>query len=45
LEEAEALKEQIAAECECAELISTEFTPVMGYACGTGTVGLAYYAD
>ncbi len=44
-EEAERLKERIAAEFNCAELWITEFSPVMGYATGTGTLGFAYYAD
>jgi DegV family protein with EDD domain len=42
-EEAEKLKERVASEFNCAELWITELTPVMGYACGTGTVGLAFY--
>jgi DegV family protein with EDD domain len=42
-EEAEKLKERIAAEFNCAELWIIEMTPVMGYACGTGTVGIAFY--
>lgn len=44
-EEAELLKEQVAAEFNCSELFITEFSPVMGYATGTGTLGLAFYAD
>ena len=42
-EEAEKLKERVAQEFNCAELWTTEMTPVMGYACGTGTVGMAFY--
>ena len=42
-DEAESLKERIESEFNCAELWVTEFTPVMGYACGTGTVGFAFY--
>jgi DegV family protein with EDD domain len=45
LEEAEKLKERVAAEFKCAELWLTEFSPLMGYACGTGTLGLAFYAE
>ncbi len=45
LEEAERLKARVAAEFECAELWLTEFSPLMGYACGTGTLGLAFYAE
>ena len=44
-EEAEILKERVAAEFNCAELWLTEFSPVMGYATGTGTLGFAYYCD
>ncbi len=43
LDEAEKLKERVASEFNCAELWVTEFSPVMGYACGTGLLGLAYY--
>ena len=43
LEEAERLKERVAAEFNCVELWLGEFSPVMGYACGTGTVGVAFY--
>jgi len=45
LEEAEKLKEQIASEFNCAELWITEFSPLMGYACGTGTLAIAFYSD
>jgi fatty acid-binding protein DegV len=45
LEEAEKLREQVAAAFDCAELWLTEFSPVMGYACGTGTVGVAFYPE
>ncbi|MFC2012690.1 DegV family protein [Chloroflexota bacterium] len=44
-EEAEKLKERIRAEFNCAELWISEFSPVMGYACGTGTLALAFYAE
>jgi DegV family protein with EDD domain len=44
-EEAEKLKERVAAEFNCAELWITEFSPVMGYATGTGTLGLAFYYE
>ena len=42
-DEAEKLRERIESEFNCAELWITEMTPVMGYACGTGTVGFAFY--
>jgi len=44
-EEAERLKERVSAEFNCAELCLTEFSPVMGYATGTGTLGFAFYSD
>ena len=44
-EEAEKLKAQVSAEFNCVELWLAEFSPVMGYACGTGTVGLAFYPE
>jgi len=45
LEEAERLKERVASEFNCVELWLTEFSPVMGYATGTGTLGFAFYCD
>ena len=45
LDEAERLKEQVASEFNCVELWLAEFSPVMGYACGTGSVGLAFYTE
>jgi len=44
-DEAEDLKARIEKEFNCAELWIAEFTPVMGYATGTGTLALAYYKD
>ncbi len=44
-EEAEKLRERIASEFQCAELWVSELTPVMGYATGTGTLALGFYAD
>ena len=44
-EEAERLKERVSNEFNCAELWLTEFSPLMGYACGTGTLGLAFYSE
>jgi len=44
LDEAGRLKERVSSEFNCAELWITEFSPVMGYACGVGTVGLAFYS-
>lgn len=44
-DEADSLKERITAEFNCVEIFVTEFTPVMGYATGTGTLGFAFYQD
>ena len=44
-DEAEMLKERISSEFDCTELWVTEFSPVMGYATGTGTLGFAFYKD
>jgi len=44
-DDAEMLKDRISPEFNCAELWVTEFSPVMGYATGTGTLGLAFYKD
>ena len=44
-EEAEKLKERVSSEFNCVELWLTEFSPLMGYACGTGTLGLAFYSS
>ena len=44
-DEAERLKERVETEFNCAELWLGEFSPVMGYACGTGTIGLAFYSE
>ncbi len=42
-DEAEQLKERVSSEFNCAELWVTEFSPIMGYATGTGTLGFAFY--
>jgi fatty acid-binding protein DegV len=44
-EEAEKLKQRVSSEFVCTELFITELSPVMGYATGTGTLGLAFYKD
>jgi DegV family protein with EDD domain len=44
-ENAIALKNRVGNEFNCTELWLTEFSPLMGYACGTGTLGLAFYPD
>ena len=45
LEEAEKLKQQVTDGFNCTEIWISEFSPIMGYACGTGTLGLAFYTD
>ncbi len=45
LEEANILMERVSSEFNCAEIWLTEFSPVMGYVCGTGTVGFAFYKE
>jgi DegV family protein with EDD domain len=45
LDEAEKIRERIASEFNCMELWLAEFSPVMGYACGTGTIGAAFYPE
>ena len=44
-DQAEILKERVSSEFNCAELWVTEFSPLMGYACGAGTLGLAFYPE
>ncbi len=44
-DEGERLKERVSSEFNCTELWLTEFSPVMGYACGTGTLGIAFYPE
>jgi len=44
-DDAEQLKERVSSEFNCVELWITEFSPVMGYACGTGTLGVAFYPE
>ena len=45
LEEAKKLKERVALAFNCVELWLTEFSPLMGYATGTGSLGLAFYKE
>ena len=44
-EAAAQLKDRVAKEFNCLDLWLTEFSPVMGYACGTGTLGVAFYGE
>ena len=43
--EARTLEQAIRAEYDCAEIYTTEFTPVMGGYCGPGLLGVAFYCD
>ena len=45
LDRAIALRDQIAAQFDCAELFITEFTPVMGAHTGPGVIGIAFYSE
>ncbi len=45
LDDAEKIKERVASEFNCTELWITEFSPLMGYATGTGSLGLAFYKE
>ena len=45
LNDAKKVMERVSAEFNCIELWLTEFSPLMGYACGTGTLGLAFYPE
>lgn len=45
IEEAQKLKSQVTSEFNCVEIWISEFSPLMGYATGTGTLGLAFYAE
>lgn len=44
-EEAQKLKERIDSEFNCVELFITDFSPVMGYATGRGTLAVAFYGE
>ncbi len=44
-EEARKLKERIGREFDCVELFVTDFSPVMGYATGRGTLAVAFYGE
>lgn len=44
-EDAEKLKERVLAEFNCLEVWIGEFSPLMGYATGPGTVGIAFYTE
>ncbi len=44
-DEGQRLKEQIAAEFDCADLYFSDFSPIMGYATGKGTLLIAFYTE
>jgi len=44
-EEAEALKQRISDEFNCVDLLLTEVSPIIGYAIGPGSLGLAFYTS
>ena len=44
-DEGERLKERISSEFNCVELWLTDFSPVMGYATGRGTLAVAFYHE
>jgi len=44
-EEAQAFADDLKAACRCLELITAEFTPVMGASTGPGLLGAAFYGD
>jgi fatty acid-binding protein DegV len=43
--DAAALCESLAQRCDCCELLTTEFTPVMGVYAGPGLVAVAFYPE
>ena len=45
LEQAKELRDKIAGEYNCVEIFITDFSPMMGYATGPGTLALAYYKE
>jgi DegV family protein with EDD domain len=44
-EEAATLRQELAARCDCCELLTTEFTPVMGSYAGPGLLAVAFYPE
>ncbi|OGO02276.1 MAG: hypothetical protein A2Y72_02280 [Chloroflexi bacterium RBG_13_53_26] len=45
LEEGQRLKQRVESEFDCVEVWLTEFSPIMGYSTGRGTLGLAFYTE
>ncbi len=44
-DEADVLRYELSQRCDCCELLTTEFTPVMGSYAGPGLVGIAFYPE
>ena len=44
-EKAEALRQRVAEQFDCAELFVTELTPVMGAHTGPGVLGVVFYTE
>ena len=44
-EEAGALRQALTQRCDCDELLTTEFTPVMGCHTGPGLIGVSFYPE
>jgi len=44
-EEGKRLKQRISSEFNCTELWLTDFSPIMGYATGTGVLAIAFYTE
>ena len=42
--EGQELKKRISSQFDCRELFLGEFSPIVGYATGRGTLGLAFYS-
>jgi fatty acid-binding protein DegV len=44
-EEAARIRNDLERRCDCSELITAEFTPVLGSYAGPGFVGIAFYPE
>lgn len=44
-EEGQRLMERVGSEFDCVEIWLTEFSPIMGYCTGSGTLGLAFHSE
>ena len=43
--EAENVKKRLSSEFDCPEIWVCEFSPIMGYSAGAGTLGIAFYPE